>query len=231
MEYAIIIVFLIFILILLAVIYKFSMKEVKAMAEDEQLDNIIKKMPENKQICEEILKKLNNTDVKIEEDEKASNCLYIAVTNKIIIGNLRQSYTRVQTIAHECLHSVQDKRILKFNFIYSNIYLLYFAIISILALFKVLPYQMTFLSILIIASYVYYFVRSYLENDAMTKARFLAKEYMEERNILEKQEINKVVMKYDKLNNLGIKFTNYDLMFKTVIKIIIFAIICMLKMS
>ena len=207
------------------------MKEVKAMAEDEQLDNIIKKMPENKQICEEILKKLNNTDVKIEEDEKASNCLYIAVTNKIIIGNLRQSYTRVQTIAHECLHSVQDKRILKFNFIYSNIYLLYFAIISILALFKVLPYQMTFLSILIIASYVYYFVRSYLENDAMTKARFLAKEYMEERNILEKQEINKVVMKYDKLNNLGIKFTNYDLMFKTVIKIIIFAIICMLKMS
>ena len=231
MEYAVIIAFLIFILILLAVIYKFSMKEVKAMAEDEQLDNIIKKMPENKQICEEILKKLNNTDVKIEEDEKASNCLYIAVTNKIIIGNLRQSYTRVQTIAHECLHSVQDKRILKFNFIYSNIYLLYFAIISILALFKVLPYQMTFLSILIIASYVYYFVRSYLENDAMTKARFLAKEYMEERNILEKQEINKVVMKYDKLNNLGIKFTNYDLMFKTVIKIIIFAIICMLKMS
>ena len=231
MEYAIIIVFLIFILILLAVIYRFSMKEVKAMAEDEQLDNIIKKMPENKQICEEILKKLNNTDVKIEEDEKASNCLYIAVTNKIIIGNLRQSYTRVQTIAHECLHSVQDKRILKFNFIYSNIYLLYFAIISILALFKILPYKMTFLSILIIASYVYYFVRSYLENDAMTKARFLAKEYMEERNILEKQEINKVVMKYDKLNNLGIKFTNYDLMFKTVIKIIIFAIICMLKMS
>ena len=228
MEYAIIIVFLIFILILLAIIYKFSMKEVKAMAEDEELDNIIKKMPKNKQICEEILKKLNNKDVKIEEDENANNCLYIAVTNKIIIGNLRQSYTRVQTIAHECLHSIQDKRILKFNFIYSNIYLLYFTLISILALFKVLPYKMTFLSILIIASYIYYFVRSYLENDAMTKARFLAKEYMEESNILEKQEINKVVAKYDKLNNLGIKLTNYDLMVKTVIKIIIFAIICML---
>ena len=227
MEYAIIVIFLIFILILLAVIYKFSMKDIKAMAEDKDLDNIIKKMPENKQICEEILKKLNNTEVTIQEDEKASNCLYIAATNKIIIGNLRQNYTRVQTIAHECLHSIQDKRILKFNFIYSNIYLLYFAIISILALFKVLPYKMTFLNILIIASYIYYFVRSYLENDAMTKARFLAKEYMEEKNILEKQDINKVIAKYDKLNNLGIKFTNYDLMFKTIIKIIIFAIVCM----
>ena len=227
MEYIIIVVFLIFILILTATIYKFSIKDVKAMAENKELDNIIKKMPSNMEICKAILKKINNETVKTEEDENANTCLYIAMTDKIIIGNLKNNYTRVQTIAHECLHSIQDKRILKFNFIYSNIYLIYFVITCILALFKILPSKMMFLSILIVLSYVYFFIRSYLENDAMIKARFLAKEYMQESKILEKQEIEKVVYEYDKLNNLGIKFTNYDLMFKTVIKIIIFTIICM----
>lgn len=227
MEFSIIIVFLIFILIILAIVYKFSIKDVKKMAENKELDDIIKKMPSNVEICRNILKKLHNETVTIEEDEKANNCLYIAMTNKIIIGNLRQSYTRVQTIAHECLHSIQDKRILKSNFIYSNIYLIFFGVISILAILKVLPYKMMFLSFLIIASYIYYFIRSYLEMDAMTKARFLAKEYLQESKILEKEEIDKVVAEYDKLNNLGIKFTNYDLMFRTFIKIIIFAIICL----
>lgn len=228
MEYTIIIVFLIFLTILLGIIYKFSMKSVKEMAENKELDDIVKKMPSNIEICKAILKKLKNEEVIIEEDEKANNCLYIAITNKIIIGNLRQSYTRVQTIAHECLHSIQDKRILKFNFIYSNIYLAFFALVSILAIAKVIPYKMIFLSILIILSYVYYFIRSYLENDAMTKARFIAKEYMEESKILNKDEIDRVVNQYDKLNNLGIKFTNYDLMFRTFAKIIIFAVLCII---
>lgn len=229
MEFAITIIFLIVITVIVGIIYNFSMKDVKAMAENKELDDIIKKMPSNIEICKAILKKLNNESVTIEEDEKGGNCLYIAMTNKIFIGNLRQSYTRVQTIAHECLHSIQDKRILKFNFIYSNIYLIFFATACILAIFKNLPYKMMFLSFMIIASYLYYFVRSYLENDAMIKARFLAKEYMEESRILTADEIDKVVTQYDKLNHLGIKFTNYDLMFKTFIKIIIFAIICIIR--
>lgn len=228
MEFAITIVLLIIITVLTGVIYKFSIKDVKAMAENKELDDIIKKMPSNIDICKAILKKLNNQTVIIEEDEKGGNCLYIAMTNKIFIGNLRQSYTRVQTIAHECLHSIQDKRILKFNFIYSNIYLIVFLVVSILAILKILPYKMMFLGIMIILSYLYYFVRSYLENDAMIKARFLAKEYMEESKILTADEIDKVINQYDKLNNLGIKFTNYDLMFKTFIKIIIFATICII---
>lgn len=228
MEFAITIVLLIIITVLTGVIYKFSIKDVKAMAENKELDDIIKKMPSNIDICKAILKKLNNENVTIEEDEKGGNCLYIAMTNKIFIGNLRQSYTRVQTIAHECLHSIQDKRILKFNFIYSNIHLIFFLVVSILAILKILPYKMMFLGIMIILSYLYYFVRSYLENDAMIKARFLAKEYMEESKILTADEIDKVINQYDKLNNLGIKFTNYDLMFKTFIKIIIFATICII---
>ena len=229
MEYVIILLFLVFILFLTAIVYKLSMKDVKRVAENKDLDNIVKKLPTNIEICKSILKKLKNTDVKIEEDKNATNCLYIAMTNKILIGNLKESFTRVQTIAHECLHSIQDKRIIKFNFIYSNIYLLYFAVTSVLAIFNKLSQKMMFLVILLLMSYIYYFIRSYLENDAMTKARFLAKEYMEESEVLEKEEIEKIVLEYDKLNNLGIKFVDYNLMAKTIIKVIIFTIICMIR--
>ena len=126
MEYIIVLITLIIILIITAIVYNLNPKEVKKMAKRPKLDEIVNKMPDNIEVCKSILKKLNNEDVKIEEDKNASNCLYIAMTNKILIGNLRNSYTRIQTIAHECLHSIQNKKILKFNFIYSNIYLIYF---------------------------------------------------------------------------------------------------------
>ena len=180
MEYLTIIITLVFLLVLIKTIYKININEIKKIGEDnKELDNIAKKYPSNMEICKSILKKLKNEKVTIQEDKEANNCLYIAVSDKIIIANMRESFTRIQTIAHECLHSVQDRRILLFNFIYSIFYLLYFYVIAILAIFKILPQKNLFITIYIILSYIYYFVRSYLENDAMIKARFLAKEYME----------------------------------------------------
>ena len=152
--------------------------------------------------------------------------MYIAVANKILIANVRNSYTRIQTIAHECLHSVQGKKILMANFIFSNIYLIYFLIISILAIFKILPYKLLFLTILVILSMVYILIRNYLENDAMTKARYLAKDYMDEIGISSKEEIEEIVTEYDKINSIGIRATNYQLFLNTCIKIIIFSLIC-----
>ena len=227
MEYIVIMIFIALMVIIMAIICKFNMKDVKELAENKELDDIANKMPSNLEICKTILKKLNNENVTIEEDKNSQTCLYIAMTNKIIIGNLRKSYTRIQTVVHECLHSIQDKRLLKSNFVISNIYLIYFAIICILAILKLLPYKMLFLVILILLGYMHYFIRSYLENDAMTKARSLAKEYMEESNILEEQEIEKLVNQYDKLNTLGVKFTDFDLMFKTMVKFFIFTLICL----
>ena len=77
---------------------------------------------------------------------------------------------------------------------------------------------------MIILSYIYYFVRSYLENDAMIKAKYLAKEFMEEVQVSSKDEISKIVDSFDKLNDMGIKTVNFQLMFETLIKTIIFAI-------
>ena len=172
---------------------------------------------------------MNNEKVRIQEDKEANNCLYIAVLDKILIANMRDSFTRIQTIAHECLHSVQDRRILLFNFIFSCFYVTMFYISSILAILKLIQNKMIFICTYIILSYVYFFIRSYLENDAMIKARFLAKEYMEDERVSNKNEIEKIVSEYDKLNNIGIKTVNFSLFTNTVYRIIILALIFLIR--
>ena len=229
MEYSIIIIFLIIILMTLKYIFGYSKKQIKEIANDKELDNIAKKYPSNVDMCKEYLKMLNNETVLIEEDKNATNSLYIALTNKIIIADVKDSFTRIQTIAHECLHSIQNRKILLFNFIYSNIYLLYFIVISILALFKVLPYKMVFIAILILGAFIYYFVRSYLENDAMIKARFLAEKYMEKVKISSQEEIERIVNAFDKLNDVGIRSVNFMLVLNLVLEIIAFCIICLIR--
>ncbi len=229
MEYLIIIIFLIIILIILKRLFGYNKKEIEKIAKNKELDEIAKKYPDNLEMCKEYLKMLKNEEVVVEEDKKATSSLYIAISNKIVIADVKDSFTRIQTIAHECLHSIQNRNILLFNFVYSNIYIIYFIVISLLAILKILPYKMMFLSILIIGGLVYYFVRSYLENDAMIKARFLAKEYMEKKNISSKQEIDDVIDSFDKLNNIGIKSVNYVLLLNLIIEFIIFCIICMIR--
>ena len=228
MEFLIIVLIALILIVVLAYIFCISKKKIIQIAENKELNEITKKYPTNIEICKKYLKKLKNENVKIEENENQEASLYIAMTNKIIIGNVNNTFTRIQTIAHECLHSVQDRKVLIFNFIFSNIYLIYYIIICMLALLNLLPLKMMFLSIFLILSLVNYLVRMYLENDAMIKARFLAKEYMEEEKISDKEEIEKVVKGFDELNKLGMKYIHYKFFFDIMIKILIFSIICMI---
>lgn len=227
MEYTIIILILLIILLILVKIYDFNTRKLKEYVESEEkkLNELTNQFPSNIDICKYVLNKLNNNKVKIEENKDTQTCLYIAVTDKIIIANVKNSYTRIQTICHECLHSIQNRKMLLFNFVYSNLYLLYFAITLGLGVFNKVPNKNVFFCLMIIFSYVYYFIRSYLENDAMIKARFLAKEYMEDTNISNKEEINKIVNEYDRLNIIGIKTVNYKLFSTAIIKTIILALI------
>ena len=228
MEFIIIILVTVIFSILLRCVFSFNKKKILELAKNEKLDNMAKKYPSNIEICKKYLKKLNNENVKIEEDKQAEASLYIAITNKIVIANVSDTFTRIQTIAHECLHSIQDRKILIFNFIFSNIYLLYYVVICVLALFNLLPFELMFLSIFLILSLINYIVRMYLENDAMIKARFLAKEYLEEENISSKKDIDEMVKGFDDLNNLGMKYIHYQFFLNCMLKVIIFSIICFL---
>lgn len=225
MEFRILLIILVIIYFILKFIFDANIKKIREIGENKELDELTQKYPENIEICKEYLKKLNNENVQIEEDKNSNATLYLVMSNKIFIANLKDSYTRIQTIAHECLHSIQSKRMLWFNFIFSNIYLIYFLLICILGITKVLSYKMIVLSILIIGGFVFYAVRSYLETDAMIKARFLAKEYMQEKNISTSEEIDRIIKVYDKLNDVGIKCTNFKLLSNVFIKIIILLVI------
>ena len=226
MELVVIIMFLIIILLVIAKIYDINMRKLKQLAEYEEtkFNKLVDKYPSNIEICKLILKKIKNENVKIEENKDLKASLYIAVTNKIVIADVKNSYTRIQTIAHECLHSIQNRKIQLFNFIFSNIYLLYFLIVLILSLLNKLPNAILFLGLMVLLSYIYYFIRSYLENDAMIKAKFLAKEIMENLKISSEDEIQDIVKSYDKINDIGIKMVNFELFLGTIIKTIILAI-------
>lgn len=229
MEFIIIAIVSIICILVLGYIFDYNMKKIKHIAEDKELDELSKKYPNNIEMCKYYLNKLNNEKVKIEENTESEASLYIAITDKISIANISNTYTRIQTIAHECLHSIQDRKILMFNFIFSNIYILYFVVICALGIFKVLPHKMMFLSIFLILSLIYYVVRIYLENDAMIKARYLAKEYMEEIKISTEQEVKSIVAGFDKINQVGIKCINYSFFLNIMIKVLIFSLICIIR--
>ena len=204
-----------------------DIKKIKEIGYDKELNKIANKFPENKEICEEILKKLNNKNVKIEENKESKTSLYIAITNKIIIADIKDTFTRIQTIAHECLHSVQNRKILLFNFIYSNFYLLYFIVSLVLILFNI-GERLIFIQGFIFLSIVYLIIRCYLENEAMSKAIFVAKEYMKEQERINenitRQEVDLLIEKFDVLNKIGIPLTNFSLVVGCVLKIVILCI-------
>lgn len=228
MEYIVLILICLIFLIILWFVLELNIKKLKQIGEDKDLDNITKDFPENVDICKSILKKLGNDNVTIKEEKDSKTSLYVVVTNTITIANIRDTYTRIQTVAHECIHSIQSKKMLWFNFIYTNIYMLYFLVVSILTLCNVITKPSIFLYLLILMGMVQYFVRSVLETDAMTKARYVAKEYLEENNICSKEEVNRIITKYDMLNNMGTKLVNFDILGKNILKVIIYSIVCII---
>lgn len=233
MEYIIVLV----ICTLCIIICKFALnvkfkdlKEIKKIGYDKNLNDITNNLPENEQVCKEILKKLKNENVVIESNTEENNksSLYIVISNKIIIANIKDSFTRIQTIAHECVHSVQNKRTLMFNFVFSNIYILYFVIISILTLLHIITNPKLYMYILTILGVIYYVIRNNLEMDAMQKAPYIAKEYMEESKRLSQNQIDTVMQNYEHLNKMGIPMTSFNLITSVIIKIMIYCLIAII---
>ena len=123
MEQIIVIIITIIFLIILRLILGTNVKNIKKFADNNQLNEIIKKLPSNTEIAKKIVKKLKNEKVNIKEEEKLKATIYMVFNDTISIAKGETNYTRLQTVAHECLHSVQSKKILWFNYIFSNIYI------------------------------------------------------------------------------------------------------------
>lgn len=210
-------------LVLLKVCFNINFKQIKSfkIRESKDLESLSKKFPEDEKMCKAILEKLDNKDVKIKKEPEYNSCLYTIFNNTITIGKFRQEYMKIQTLAHECIHSTQNKITLWANFIVTNFYLLYFVVICILSFFNKLPYTNLHIIFLVFISFIQYILRFTLEYEAMLKARYVAKEYIEENNILNKEEMNNLLEEYDKVNNIGIPFMNYYTISMNIIKIML----------
>lgn len=192
--------------------------------ENKELDNITSKLPPDEEICQEILTKLgNNSNFTIKKDEQSTDCLYLVFNNSILLGKFRADFIRIQTIAHECIHSIQNKVELWFNYLFSNFYIIYFIVTSILTIFNKINNTNLQMIILLLLGIIQYVVRSHLENEAMIKAPFIAKEYLIDKGI-NLENVNKLIEEYNKINNIGVSFTNYYLIAKNILKIIIYCI-------
>ena len=203
-------------------------KKLRGIVEDVKLTETIKKFPSNTEICKQTLKKLNKEDVKVEEDNSSKTSVYLVFKNKIVIGKANV-ITRIQTVIHECIHTTQDKRLLKFNVIFANINNLYLLIISILSLFNKISYSTATICLWVLAlmQLTLYAVRSFLETDAMTRAEFMAQDYIKETGYVSQEEKEKIIQTYKDVNKAGIKSYNYVLLMKALIKLLIYAIIMM----
>lgn len=225
MENYILIAMLLITAVVFKIIFKINLKKAKEFKENKDLEKITDKFPGNVEVAKEMLDMLGNKDVKIEEAKDTGTSLYIAVTNKISIADMKNNYARIQTIAHECLHSCQDRTMLLFNFIFSNINMIYFFVITILTIFKVINNQTIHIAILMLFTLIQFAIRSFLEIDAMTRAKFLAKEYMDKKKICTDKEKEHLLKEYDSINKIGIPFVVDNLLTSGLARVLIYTII------
>ena len=231
MEYCICLITIFVAIVLLSIVFKINLKKAKKFEVNNELGKVTDKFPDNIIIAKTILKQLNNENVEIEQQKDTKTSLYIALTNKITIADMKSHYGRIQTIAHECVHSIQDRRLLLFNFFFSNFFLLYFIVISMLTIFKVVNNGILQMFILLLIGFIQFMVRGYLETDAMTRAKYVAKEYMEKEQKCTKEEIEKLTNEYDEINKIGIPIVLNSLTISILGKIGVYSVLLIIIMS
>ena len=229
MELLIVVVLIIVSIVLLGIILGFNFKKAKSLQEDKTLEKLINKFPDNITVAKEMLKSLNNEKVKVEETKSDNTSLYIAITDKILIANIKNNYSRIQTIAHECLHSIQDRKILLFNFIFSNISMVYWVLIAILTLTHTIKNIEIQFIILLLFAIIKLAIRGFLETDAIIKAEYLSREYMESKGILKKEELENVMKIYKEISKIAVPHTIIQIITSSFMGIIMYYIISLIK--
>lgn len=158
--------------------FKFNNK----LNNNERLESINQRLPENEIICKEILNKYNNKDTKVIKDENIKGSYYVYINDTIYLANnekVKNAIYRVVLIAHECRHSLQSKFLQKLNFIFSNIELLAFCILFIFGVIKFLNiYTIAMYLLIMLLSIVFRFI---LEYDAVKCSFKMAKDYISEK--------------------------------------------------
>jgi len=209
MGYIIFMIVLISSMVVSKLIFRPSIGKIKALKHNEELEKITSKLPEDIVVAEEILdmieaKKTNFTRPKVEQAKDTELSLYIGITNKIILADFKNNYARIQTIVHECIHSSQNRLLVIFNFIITNINMILVVVLSLLAIFNVINLSIVTIVVFMATLLLQFSVRTYLEVDAIKKARMLTEEYLD--NKISTGEKRQLLQEYDKINALAMPF-------------------------
>lgn len=155
---------------------------------------MIKKLGDNEEITKDVLKYLNNTSTTIEKnsDKNVKASFYNCNNDKIIIKDTEdlEDCSRVVHISHECVHSIQNKKLLKSHFIISNIQILYFLGIFIYFFYnKNMELRFNLLIIQLFIFIATFFMKIVLESDATYRAVIVSTGYLKEKIGSENSEI------------------------------------------
>ena len=171
-------------ILLFFVCYKKS--NVVEVIHNEEISPILKKIGDNEVIAKEILNNLNNTHTSVEKnkDDNIKASFYNCNLDKIVIKDTKdlEDLSRVVHIAHECVHSIQDKKIQKVHFIISNIQILYFLAIFIYFFYnKNMELRFALLLIQMFVFFCAFFIKVVLESDATYRAVLVSLEYLHDK--------------------------------------------------
>lgn len=160
-----------------------------------QLLNISNKFCSNDIVCKQILELLNNetTNIKLDTDIKSN--YYVFFTDTIYLSDkeiTKNGYQRICVIAHECIHSIQNKTTQVINFTLSNVELIAFVISLICIIFK-FNTNIVFFGYLIL-NILSSIPRLILEIDATIRSIDLSRKYMEYK--LDENELSSILKVY-----------------------------------
>lgn len=166
---------------------------------NETLSPMVKKIGDNKEIAKEILKYLSNSSTEVEKnmDKNIKSSFYNCNTDKIVIKDTEdlEDCSRVVHISHECVHSIQNKKLLKCHFIISNIQILYFLSIFIYFFYnKNIELRFNLLIIQLFIFIATFFMKIVLESDATYRAVGVASGYLKDKIGSENSELFKKII-------------------------------------
>ncbi|MDD2376877.1 MAG: zinc metallopeptidase [Clostridia bacterium] len=144
-----------------------------------QLSYISNKFCSNDIVCKQMLELISNKSTNIKLDTDIKNNYYVFLTDTIYLSNkeiTRNSYQRICVIAHECIHSIQNKIIQVVNFALSNVELIAF-VISLICITCGFNTYIVFYSYLILNIFSA-IPRLILEIDATIRSINLSSKYM-----------------------------------------------------
>lgn len=156
---------------------------------------LVNELPNNEKVSMQILELLNNNKTNIKLDKNIKNSYYVFLNDTIYLSDLEkvnESYYRILLIAHECIHSVQNKLLQFINFILSNIELIVFAI----SLFLIVTSNKNNIIInsYFVISILSVISRLVLEIQATIKSIGLSQKYM--KNKIEEEKLKDIINAY-----------------------------------